>query len=58
MVQLYVGVTDRDWFDFLSTRRPSEGINFWQPGGQTQFKALQSGELFLSKLHSPNNFIV
>ncbi|HLY91229.1 MAG TPA: HNH endonuclease [Acetobacteraceae bacterium] len=58
MVQLYVGVTDRDWFDFLSARRTEEGINFWQPGGQTQFKALQPGELFLFKLHSPNNFIV
>jgi putative restriction endonuclease len=58
MVQIYVGVTDRDWFDFLSATRPAEGINFWQPGGQTQFKALQPGELFLFKLHSPNNFIV
>ena len=58
MVQLYVGVTDRDWFDFLSAKRPAEGINFWQPGGHTQFKALRPGELFLFKLHSPNNFIV
>lgn len=58
MVNVFVGVTDGEWFSFLSARGSSEGINFWQPGGQTQFKALQPGELFLFKLHSPNNFIV
>jgi hypothetical protein len=33
-------------------------VNFWQPGGRSQFRVLQPGELFLFKLHSPNNFIV
>ena len=32
-------------------------MNFWQPGGRTNFKALQPGELFLFKLHAPRNFI-
>ena len=33
-------------------------VNFWQPSGGVEFNALQPGELFLFKLHSPRNFIV
>ncbi len=58
MVNLYVGVTDYDWFQFLAARPDRGSINFWQPGGKTNFKALQPGELFLFKLHAPRNFIV
>lgn len=58
MVDLYVGVTDYDWFRFLAARPDLAEINFWQPGGKTNFKALQPGELFLFKLHSPRNFVV
>lgn len=58
MVNLYVGVTDYDWFRFLAARPERSSINFWQPGGKTNFKALQTGELFLFKLHAPRNFIV
>ena len=58
MVNLYVGITDYDWFQFLSSRTGLDEVNFWQPGGRTNFKALQPGELFLFKLHSPRNFIV
>ena len=57
MVNIFVGVTDQDWFDFLSARPPDE-VNFWAPSGRNVFRALQPGELFLFKLHSPNNFIV
>ena len=57
MVNIFVGVTDKDWFDFLSTQLVDE-VNFWAPSGRTNFRALQSGELFLFKLHSPNDFIV
>lgn len=57
MVKLLVAVTDRSRFDRLSAARPEE-INFWQPSGNTQFRALRPGELFLFKLHAPNNFIV
>jgi putative restriction endonuclease len=32
-------------------------VNFWSPSAST-FRALQPGELFLFKLHSPDNFIV
>ena len=57
MVDIFVGVTDKDWFDFLSARQVDE-VNFWAPSGRTNFRALRPGELFLFKLHSPNNFIV
>ncbi|MFX0195474.1 MAG: HNH endonuclease [Candidatus Hodarchaeota archaeon] len=33
-------------------------VNFWQPGGGTLFRALESGEPFLFKLHSPHDYIV
>ncbi|MGH7469398.1 MAG: HNH endonuclease [Longimicrobiales bacterium] len=54
----YVGVTDRDWFDFLSTKEQIDEVNFWQPnpwGGQ--FSVLRRGEPFLFKLKSPVNAI-
>jgi putative restriction endonuclease len=56
-MKLWVGVTDEDWFSLLSRVRPDE-VNFWQPSGTRTFRALQPGELFLFKLHSPKNFIV
>ena len=58
MVNLYVGITDYEWFRYLWTLPSVEEVNFWQPGGRTNFKALQPGELFLFKLHAPRNFIV
>lgn len=57
MVNIFVGVTDQDWFDRLSLERPDE-VNFWAPSGRANFRALQPGELFLFKLHAPRNFIV
>jgi putative restriction endonuclease len=65
-VKVYVAVTDKDWFQFLGRlkeRREAAGdtldeVNFWQPGGKQLFKALQPWDLFLFKLHSPDNFIV
>ena len=56
-MKLWVGVTDKDWFQFLSRLAPDE-VNFWQPSGSRLFRALQPGEPFLFKLHSPDNFIV
>ena len=57
MVSIFVGVTDNDWFKFLSIRQVDE-VNFWAPSGRTNFRALQPGELFLFKLHAPHDFIV
>lgn len=56
-MKLWVGVTDSDWFRFLRERRPDE-VNFWQPSAGRAFRVLAPGELFLFKLHSPQNFIV
>lgn len=54
----YVAITDWEWFDFLSRSQGIDEANFWQPNPSSAFRALKSGEPFLFKLHSPNNFIV
>jgi len=53
----FVGVTDNSWFAFLAQQPGIDEVNFWQPGGRSQFKSLQPGEPFLFKLHSPLNYI-
>lgn len=55
-MNIYVGVTDDNWYSCLAENKPDE-INFWQPGGKQNFKALQPNGLFLFKLHSPLNYI-
>lgn len=45
-----VGITDMNWFRYLKTAGATE-VNFWLPGGGTNFKALPPGGLFLFKLH-------
>jgi putative restriction endonuclease len=57
-MKAFVGNTDWDWFDLLRRRPELEEVNFWQPSGSRQFRALKAGELFLFKLHSPRNYIV
>lgn len=54
---MYVGITDYDWFKTLKQANCDE-VNFWKPGGHANFKALNEGDLFLFKLHSPKNYIV
>ncbi len=56
-MNIYVGITDDNWYNFLQNIQPHE-VNFWQPKGSRNFKAIKEGELFLFKLHSPNNYIV
>lgn len=56
MANLFIGLTDYDWYDFLRSKGYDE-VNFWRPGG-TAFKALRPGELFLFKLKSPHYAIV
>lgn len=56
-IRLIVAVTDGDWFDQLRQIPNLTEANFWSPS-DSNFRALQPGELFLFKLHSPNNFIV
>lgn len=57
-MKTFIGVTDKDWYDFLRTQTSLDEANFWQPSANREFKALDPGELFLFKLHSPNNYIV
>lgn len=51
-MKLYLGVTNNKWYRFLRELQPDE-VNFWQPGEQSVFKALQTGDMFLFKLKSP-----
>lgn len=55
-MNLYLGVTDTNWFNYLRSINP-EDVNFWQPGGSSTFKALEPGAPFLFKLKSPVNAI-
>ena len=54
----FVGITDREWFELLSNCPQLDEVNFWQPSGNRLFRDLAPKELFLFKLHSPQNFIV
>jgi putative restriction endonuclease len=58
MMNAWVAVTDKDWFDFLSSLPQVDEVNFWQPnpwGGQ--FGVLSRGEPLLFKLKAPHNAI-
>ena len=57
-MKLYVGITDYDWFKVHASKEPVDEVNFWRPSSTATFRALQWGEPFLFKLHSPLNFIV
>ena len=57
-MNFFIGITDQAWFDSLSSLSSPDEVNFWQPSGKTTFRALKPGELFLFKLHSPNDYIV
>jgi putative restriction endonuclease len=56
-INLVVAVTDDDWFEMLRSQSSLSEVNFWAPSA-ANFRALQPGELFLFKLHSPRNVIV
>ena len=53
-MKIYVGVTDNNWYNFLAQQEPDE-VNFWQPGGKQNFRALEPYGVFLFKLHAPYN---
>jgi putative restriction endonuclease len=53
----FVGVTDNNWFSFLSQQPGIDEVNFWQPGGRRLFKSLEPGEPFLFKLRAPHHYI-
>lgn len=55
-MKLWLGVTDNDWFDFLS-RAGVDEVNFWQPSGRAPFVGLEPGSPFLFKLKRPFNHV-
>jgi putative restriction endonuclease len=55
-VKYWLGVTDNEWFDFLSHQQPDE-VNFWQPSGKAPFIGLEPGAPFLFKLKRPFNHV-
>jgi len=57
-VNLFVAVTDSDWYEFLAAQERLDEVNFWQPGGGRDFAALALGAPFLFKLRWPENAIV
>lgn len=57
-MNLYVGITDYDWFTLHASKESVEEVNFWRPSSNANFKVLEWGEPFLFKLHAPRNFIV
>lgn len=57
-MKVFVGVTDKDWADFLSQRPHLKEINFWRPSAKSSFAALSPGEPFLFKTHKSHDRIV
>ena len=45
-MKFFVGVTDNEWFRFLSGLDAPEEGNFWQPRGPRPFRALAPGDLW------------
>jgi putative restriction endonuclease len=55
-MKYWVGVTDNEWYRFLSQYRPDE-VNFWQPSATPPFTGAPMGLPFLFKLKRPYNHI-
>ncbi|MCX6141318.1 MAG: HNH endonuclease [Candidatus Kapabacteria bacterium] len=56
-MKLYLGVTDRHWYNHLAAQNPPVSeVNFWKPGGGG-FAALDPGCPFVFKLKAPVNKI-
>ena len=53
----YIGLTDPDWYAYLSSLPKIDEVNFWQPHGGRVFRALSPGEPFLFKLRAPHKAI-
>lgn len=53
----YIGLTDPDWYSFLSAQPRVDEVNFWQPHGGRAFRVLKPGEMFFFKLRAPQKAI-
>src|SRR6266568_4507883 len=56
-MKAFVAITDNEWYEFLRHQPTLREVNFWQPGGGRQFRALDPGQPLLFKLHAPKNVI-
>ncbi|MDD5065658.1 MAG: HNH endonuclease [bacterium] len=57
-MRFYVGLTDYTWYKNLSSIPNLDEVNFWKPHGRQRFYAINYGEFFIFRLHSPYNYIV
>ena len=57
MTRGYIGLTDPDWYTYLSSLSKIDEVNFWQPHGGRAFRALTPGEPFFFKLRAPHKAI-
>ena len=57
-MQGYIGVTYRDWYNYLSSQSRVDEVNFWRPHGDRGFRALNPGDLFFFKLRGSERVIV
>ena len=55
-IDLYIGNTDHDWFDFCSQQRDLTEVNFWQPSAQP-FKVMTEGGIFFFRRKAPIGLI-
>lgn len=53
----YIGLTDPDWYAYLSAQPRIDEVNFWQPHGSRAFRAIRRGEPFFFKLRAPHKDI-
>lgn len=58
MIPAYVGITDYDWYEYLSSQPGLEEVNFWKPAGSSHFRSLGPGGPFLFKRYDPYHAIV
>ncbi|GAB4277155.1 MAG: hypothetical protein Kow0056_08360 [Coriobacteriia bacterium] len=56
-MQGFVANTDYDWYTYLTDLPDVDEVNFWQPSGGRQFRAVSPGAPFFFRLKSPHNAI-
>jgi putative restriction endonuclease len=56
MLSAFLGITDNNWFDYLRKNQITDEVNFWVPSAPPR-RLIESGTLWLFKLHSPLDFI-
>jgi len=49
----FIANTDYDWYTFLKEQQTLDEVNFWQPSGETRFRAIQVGAPFFFRLKRP-----